>query len=104
MCGTVAWLRGNTCGDDEQFDLAAWFPSLKYSWSRVASFYIFQYLGRVNSAGSFNLVAVIKFTKATNSRLIFILYNGGTVLLLYYSGYTHATILLRYLSALLDKF
>jgi hypothetical protein len=31
-------------------------------------------------------------------------YNGGTVLLLYYSGYTHATILLRYLSALLDKF
>ena len=21
---------GKTCGDDEQFDLAAWFPSLKY--------------------------------------------------------------------------
>ena len=26
--------------DDEQFDLAAWFPSLKHSWSRVASFFI----------------------------------------------------------------
>ncbi len=25
--------------DDEQFDLAAWFPSLKHSWSRVASYY-----------------------------------------------------------------
>jgi len=40
MCGTVAWLEGKTYRDDEQFDLAAWFPSLKYSWSRVASFYI----------------------------------------------------------------
>jgi len=30
MCGTVAWLQGNTYRDDEQFDLAAWFPSLKY--------------------------------------------------------------------------
>jgi len=27
MYGTVAWLQGKTCGDDEQFDLAAWFPS-----------------------------------------------------------------------------
>jgi hypothetical protein len=44
MCGTVAWLQ--QCRDDEQFDLAAWFPSLAYSWSRVASFYIFLYLGR----------------------------------------------------------
>ena len=26
--------------DDEQFDLAAWFPSLEYSWSNVASFFI----------------------------------------------------------------
>ena len=25
----------DSCGDDEQFDLAAWFPSLIYSWSRV---------------------------------------------------------------------
>ncbi len=33
MCGTVAWLQGKACGDDEQFDLAAWFPSLAYSWS-----------------------------------------------------------------------
>jgi fucose permease len=48
--------------DDEQFDLAAWFPSLKHSWSRVASFYIFLYLGKVNSAGSFILVAVMKLT------------------------------------------
>ena len=31
--------------DDEQFDLAAWFPSLAYSWSRVASFFIFWYNG-----------------------------------------------------------
>jgi hypothetical protein len=38
MCGTVAWLQGKTCRDDEQFDLAAWFPSLAYSWARVASF------------------------------------------------------------------
>ena len=38
------------------------------------------------------------------NQLTFVHYNGGTVLLLYYSGYTHATILLRYLSALLDKF
>ena len=71
MCGTVAWLQ--ECRDDEQFDLAAWFPSLKHSWSRVASFYIFLYLGKVNSAGSFILVAVMKFTCATSSRLIFIL-------------------------------
>ena len=28
----------------------------------VASFYIFRYLGRVNSAGSFIFVAVMKFT------------------------------------------
>jgi DNA-binding XRE family transcriptional regulator len=27
MCGTVAWLEGKTYRDDEQFDLAAWFPS-----------------------------------------------------------------------------
>jgi hypothetical protein len=40
MCGTVAWLRVKACGDDEQFDLAAWFPSLWIqSWSRVASFF-----------------------------------------------------------------
>ena len=71
MCGTVAWLQ--QCRDDEQFDLAAWFPSLAYSWSRVASFYIFLNLGRGNSAGSFTLVAVMKFTCATSSRLIFIL-------------------------------
>ena len=36
MCGTVAWLRKRR--DDEQFDLAAWFPSLKHSRSRVAGF------------------------------------------------------------------
>ena len=36
------------------------------SWSRVASFYIFRYLGRVNLAGSFILVAVMKFTWATS--------------------------------------
>jgi len=30
MSGTVAWLEGKTYRDDEQFDLAAWFPSLKY--------------------------------------------------------------------------
>ena len=35
MCGTVAWPQDKTCGDDEQFDLAAWFPSLNYSWSHV---------------------------------------------------------------------
>ena len=57
----------------DKFDLAAWLLSLKYSWSRVASFYIFLYFGSVNSAESFILVAVIKFTCATNSRLIFIL-------------------------------
>ena len=28
MCGTMAWLQDQVCGDDEQFDLAAWFPSL----------------------------------------------------------------------------
>ena len=71
MCGTVAWLRKRR--DDEQFDLAAWLLSLHYSWSRVASFYIFRYLGNVNSAGSFTLVAVMKFTFATSSLLIFIL-------------------------------
>ena len=39
------------------------FSSLRIlSWSRVASFYIFRYFGSVNSAGSFILVAVIKFT------------------------------------------
>ena len=32
MCGTVAWLQGKTCRDDEQFDLAAWFLSLKNIW------------------------------------------------------------------------
>jgi hypothetical protein len=58
MCGTVAWLWKHR--DDEQFDLAAWFPSLKYCWSRVASFYIFLYLGNVNSAGSFTLVTGTK--------------------------------------------
>ena len=31
--------RWHLC-DDEQFDLAAWFPSLKHSWSHVASFFI----------------------------------------------------------------
>ncbi len=35
MCGTVAWLQDKTCGDDEQFDLAAWFPSLKYKIGHV---------------------------------------------------------------------
>ena len=30
--------RWHLC-DDEQFDLAAWFPSLAYSWSRVASLF-----------------------------------------------------------------
>ena len=30
MCGTVAWLEEKSKGDDEQFDLAAWFLSLKY--------------------------------------------------------------------------
>ena len=39
----------------------------------LTSFYIFRYLGNVNSAESFTLVAVMKFTLATNSRLIFIL-------------------------------
>jgi hypothetical protein len=60
MCGTVAWLSGNTYRDDEQFDLAAWvsFTQIQ-SWSRVASFYIFLYLGSVNSAGSFTRVVVI---------------------------------------------
>ena len=36
MCGTVAWLRKRR--DDEQFDLAAWFPSLDYSWSHVTMY------------------------------------------------------------------
>ena len=26
---------GKTCGDDEQFDLAAWFPSLKYHYVKL---------------------------------------------------------------------
>ncbi len=76
MCGTVAWLWGKTCGDDEQFDLAAWFLSLKYIWllhELMQPVYIFRYLGNVNSAGSFTLVAVMKLTLATNSRLTFIL-------------------------------
>ena len=30
--------------DDEQFDLAAWFPSLIHSWSRVASFFSYLYV------------------------------------------------------------
>ena len=41
MCGTVAWLQDYTCGDDEQFDLAAWFPSLSKSWSRVGQLFYF---------------------------------------------------------------
>jgi hypothetical protein len=49
MCGTVAWLRKRR--DDEQFDLAAWLLSLKYSWSRVASFYN-QLLGIYNQTFS----------------------------------------------------
>jgi len=74
MCGTVAWLQVKACGDDEQFDLAAWFPSLEYrAGHELASFYIFWYLGSVNSAGSLILVAVMKLTLATSSRLIFIL-------------------------------
>ena len=43
MCGTVAWLRKRR--DDEQFDLAAWFLSLEYSWARVASFLYFSIFG-----------------------------------------------------------
>jgi hypothetical protein len=35
MCGTVAWLQGKTCGDDEQFDLATWFPSLIYHYVKL---------------------------------------------------------------------
>ena len=46
MCGTVAWLQVKACGDDEQFDLAAWFLSLKYrAGHMVASFYIFVLYG-----------------------------------------------------------
>ena len=47
MCGTVAWPQGKTCGDDELFDLAAWFPSLNYSWSRVGQL-LFQVLFRIH--------------------------------------------------------
>jgi hypothetical protein len=40
MCGTVAWLWKH--GDDEQFDLAAWFLSLEYrAGHELTSFYIF---------------------------------------------------------------
>jgi len=35
MCGTVAWLEEKSKGDDEQFDLAAWFLSLKYRAGHV---------------------------------------------------------------------
>ena len=28
---------GKTCGDDEQFDLAAWFPSLKYHYVMMSN-------------------------------------------------------------------
>jgi hypothetical protein len=42
MCGTVAWLEEKSKGDDEQFDLAAWFLSLKYRAGHVwPAFYIF---------------------------------------------------------------
>jgi len=57
MCGTVAWLQVKACGDDEQFDLAAWFPSLEYrAGHELASFYIFWYLGSVNSEESRGLL------------------------------------------------
>ena len=54
MCGTVAWLQGNTCGDDEQFNLAAWFPSLLQSWLQAVSFSYFVILGQCKLHGVFN--------------------------------------------------
>ena len=44
MCGTVAWLQVKACGDDEQFDLAAWFPSLEYRAELVTSWPAFIFL------------------------------------------------------------
>ena len=61
-------------GDDEQFDLAAWFHSC-YNRLRCYtswSVYIFMYFGNVNSAGSFIFVAVIKLTTFTFPLLILI--------------------------------
>ena len=60
--------------DDEQFDLAAWFHS-RYNRLRhyvFQSVFIFVYFGKVNSAGSLILVAVIKLTTFTFPMLILI--------------------------------
>ena len=54
MCGTVAWPQGKTCGDDEQFDLAAWLPSLNYSWSRDGQLLYFSIFGQRKLCRVFN--------------------------------------------------
>ena len=33
---------GKTCGDDEQFDLAAWFPSLEYNYVKLKNFRLWE--------------------------------------------------------------
>ena len=68
--------RWHGCGNAEMMSNST--LPLGFFHSNIAghvwpAFYIFRYLGSVNSAESLTLVAVMKFTCATNSRLIFIL-------------------------------